>query len=133
MFSTCIDVCFGDLFNSLFEFFFGYNSFNRRKLRKDSLKSSFKTSGILQVDLHVKPGIKGSHAKNRLLVDLVGPPGSGESDGTVDEMRVGVYYDDSTRELWHMEYIGVEYGNSWLEHPWECRWKYPLKYAAAGP
>ena len=116
-----------------FEFFFGHISFNRGKLRKDSLKSSFKTSGILQVDLHVKPGIEGSHAKNRLLVDLVGPPGSGESDGTVDEMRVSVYYDEATRELWHMEYIGVEYGNSWLEHPWECQWKYTLMYAAAAP
>jgi hypothetical protein len=46
----------------------------------------------------------------------------------VDELRVGLNYDKSTKELWHMEYIDMAYGNTWLENPWACEWKYDLTF-----
>lgn len=66
----------------------------------------------------------------RLFLDLVGPVGSGGGDGkkknmdNVDELRVAMHYDAQTKTLFHMEYIDVAFGESWLEHPWLCEWKY---------
>jgi hypothetical protein len=91
------------------------------KLRKDSKKTEYQTYQWLQMDLHVKPGIKGSKIHQQLFIDLVGPSAS-------DELRVGLHYDKATRALWHMEYIDIQYGSSWLEHPWDCPWKYQLAF-----
>ena len=91
------------------------------KLRKDSKKTEYQTYQWLQMDLHVKPGIQGSKIHQQLFIDLVGPSAS-------DELRVGLHYDKATRALWHMEYIDIQYGSSWLEHPWDCPWKYQLAF-----
>ena len=91
-----------------------------KKLRDHSIKhtKTYKKSRWLQMDLH----LKFLDMKHVLWMDLVG---YGEID---EEIRVGVYYNAKNLELWHMEYIDLGYGSSYLDHPWECEWKCVLHY-----
>lgn len=102
-----------------------------KKQRLASKKNDWGKSHTLSMDVNLKSGIEGGNTFNQLYVDLVGPLGSVHTLGKefeVDELRVGLNYDKSTKELWHMEYIDMAYGNTWLENPWACEWKYDLTF-----
>jgi hypothetical protein len=104
---------------------------NKQRIESNSI-INYKKSKWIQMDLHNKPGIKPSNIQKQLYIDLIGPPGSVRKLGQtykVDELRVGLHYNKLNRELWFMEFIDIQYGSSWLEHPWYCKWKYELTFS----